>query len=182
MKTPSKLNLLELAGFVCDGLRKQGIDVVLSGGACVSIYSENQYESYDLDFIRIDFASFDSISEAMKKLGFLKSGRHFKHPSSLFFVEFPAPPLTVGSEPVKSVQIISVPKYGDLNIISATDCVKDRLCAYYFWKDKQGLDQAVLVASTNEIDLKEIRRWSDVERCSEKFLEFKRLLKKLKTK
>jgi hypothetical protein len=41
----SKITLKELAGFVSEELRKRGIDTVLVGGACVTIYSENRYLS-----------------------------------------------------------------------------------------------------------------------------------------
>jgi len=41
--------------------------------------------------------------------------------------------------------------------------VKDRLCAYYFWNDQQGLAQAVLVARNQKVDLKEVMRWSKGE-------------------
>jgi hypothetical protein len=34
------------------------------------------------------------------------------------------------------------------------------LAAYYFWKDQQGLTQALLVAKHNRIDLDDIKRWS----------------------
>ena len=43
--------LEEVATLVCAGLEADGISVVLSGGAAVSIYSDNPYESYDLDFV-----------------------------------------------------------------------------------------------------------------------------------
>ena len=49
---------------------------------------------------------------------------------------------------------------GKLFLLSATDCVKDRLAAYYYWDDLQSLEQAVLVAKSKEIDISEIRRWS----------------------
>jgi hypothetical protein len=39
------INLAELAAYVSDHLTKSGIDVVLSGGGCVSVYSDNRYES-----------------------------------------------------------------------------------------------------------------------------------------
>ena len=42
----------EVAALVCDALSRAEIPVVLSGGAVVSIYSDNEYESFDLDFIR----------------------------------------------------------------------------------------------------------------------------------
>ncbi|MEI7844313.1 MAG: hypothetical protein WCK35_00780 [Chloroflexota bacterium] len=43
MKPISQMTLLEVAAFVHDQLRKQGIDVVLSGGSVVSLYSQNLY-------------------------------------------------------------------------------------------------------------------------------------------
>lgn len=48
-------------------------------------------------------------------------------------------------------------------LLSPTDCVKDRLAAYYHWSDQQALAQAQLVAENNKIDIKEIRRWSKEE-------------------
>lgn len=39
----SKISLEELAGFVSEELRKRGIDTILVGGACVTIYSKNRY-------------------------------------------------------------------------------------------------------------------------------------------
>lgn len=46
-----KISLKELAGYVSEELRKRGIETMLVGGACVSIYSENRYQSYDLDYV-----------------------------------------------------------------------------------------------------------------------------------
>jgi len=43
MKSIKEMTNAELAAFVESHLRKKGIDVVLSGGACVSIYSSNRY-------------------------------------------------------------------------------------------------------------------------------------------
>jgi len=51
MKSIADMSLGEIAAFVCSHLRKHGINVVLSGGACVSIYTTNRYQSYDLDFV-----------------------------------------------------------------------------------------------------------------------------------
>ena len=49
----SNVSLRDLAGFISEHLRKKGIDAVLVGGACVTIYSENRYQSYDLDYVEI---------------------------------------------------------------------------------------------------------------------------------
>ena len=45
------LPLPDLAAVICDACKRSGIDIVLSGGACVSIYTNNEYESFDLDFV-----------------------------------------------------------------------------------------------------------------------------------
>ena len=47
----SKISLGDFAGYISAELRKRGIDVILVGGACVTIYSLNRYQSYDLDFV-----------------------------------------------------------------------------------------------------------------------------------
>jgi len=44
-------NLKDLACFIYEILKRNGIEAVLVGGACVSIYSQNRYQSYDLDFV-----------------------------------------------------------------------------------------------------------------------------------
>jgi len=44
-------SILEIASLVSQALEAEGIVAVLSGGAAVSIYSDNKYESFDLDFI-----------------------------------------------------------------------------------------------------------------------------------
>ncbi len=65
---------------------------------------------------------------------------------------------------------------GLLRIISPTDCVKDRLAAYYRRNDLQCLEQAVLVAEAKAIDLDEVERWSRVEG---KLGEFRAILNRL---
>jgi hypothetical protein len=62
---------------------------------------------------------------------------------------------------------------GILKVISPTDCVKDRLAAYYHWGDQQSLSQAILVAQRNKIDFDEIRRWSAAEGKLEAFEKIK---------
>jgi hypothetical protein len=107
----------------------------------------------------------------MRKIGFDEKNRYFVHKDAAWFIEFPSGPLAIGSEPIKDTINLEF-STGILKIISPTDCVKDRLAAFYFWDDKQALEQAKLVASNNLIDLKEIERWSLVENSSDKFNVF----------
>jgi hypothetical protein len=126
------MNIAELAAFVSTHLQRHGIDVVLSGGACVAIYSNDAYISLDLDFIEIHFTKRKELRTALAEIGFSEKNRYFCHPETDFFLEFPTGPLAVGSEPVREIHTI-VLSTGTLKLISPTDCVKDRMAAYYFW-------------------------------------------------
>jgi hypothetical protein len=162
MKKIKNMSQVELAAYVQDSLQAEGIQVVLSGGSVVSFYSSNKYVSKDLDLINTSFSKRSKIKAVMDKLGFHEQGRYFIHPETTFFIEFPDGPLSVGEEPVKEISEFEL-STGTLRVLSPTDCVKDRLCAFYFWNDLQGLEQAILVTKNQQVDLKEIRRWSKVE-------------------
>jgi len=168
MKPIGDMTRLELAGLVSSEFQKNGINVVLSGGSCVSIYSEEKYVSMDLDFVNAAFTKRRRIRDVMKSLGFHEENRYDRHPDADLLVEFPPGPLGVGEEPVKQIDEIET-EAGLLRIISPTDCVKDRLTWYYHDDDTECLKQAVLVASYNTVDLKEIERWSEVEGKSDEF-------------
>ena len=168
MKSIKEMTQGELAAFIQSRLREKGFDVVLSGGAAVSLYCSNRYVSLDLDLVNPYFAKRRALRETMLEIGFHEEGRHFTHPDTEFFVEFPPGPLAVGVEPVKQVNELTF-STGMLRIISPTDCVKDRLACYYHWDDLQCLEQAVLVAQANSIDLEEIERWSEGEGNLDKF-------------
>ena len=176
MKQIRNMTQIELAAYVQSNLQNEGINVVLSGGSAVSFYSSNKYVSKDLDLINANFAKRQAIKTVMEKIGFQEQGRYFINSETNFFVEFPDGPLSVGEELVQEVNEFELAT-GTLRIISATDCVKDRLCAYYFWSDQQGLGQAVLVTRSQNVDLKEIERWSKVEGKLTEFLVFKNKLK-----
>jgi len=62
-------------------------------------------------------------------------------------------------------------------LLTPTDCIKDRLAAYYHWGDEQSLLQAVWVAQENEFSLEDVEVWSIKERMKEKFSVFKKMLK-----
>jgi len=106
-----------------------------------------------------------------------KSTRHFIQKECPFYIEFVAPPLSIGSEPVKLRKSIKS-RLGELVLLTPTDSVKDRLAAFYHWNDSQALDQAVLVAKVQKVSLREIRRWSKNEGHEEKYAIFLDTLKK----
>ena len=162
------MSTAELGAFIASHLAKRGIDVVLSGGACVTIYSKNKYVSQDLDFVGNGWVKRVQIVEAMEELGFKEKNRSFYNPEIKFSVEFPPGPLAVGDEFIKKPAVISL-STGKLSLLSPTDCVKNRLAGYYHWGDLQSLEQAVLVAGTQKIDLAEVERWSKKEGKADEF-------------
>jgi hypothetical protein len=166
------MSLGELAAFVCSHLRRKGISCVLSGGGCVSIHTSNRYQSFDLDFIENVPTDRRRIEKMMGEIGFHEKNRYFRHPETDFFVEFPSGPLSVGSQPVHHTVTLRFPT-GELSLLSPTDCVKDRLAAYFHWGDLQCLEQAKMVAEYNRIDLKEIKRWAEDEKKLKEFESIK---------
>ena len=173
-----KLNVDEVASIIYSSLKEKGMEATLSGGACVSIYSNNRYKSADLDFVMPEYER-GEVDAALKELGFerTKSWRHYENPSCPWMVEFPPPPLAVGEEVISKTKIIKT-KHGNLRLLRPVDCVKDRLAAFYHWGDRQSLNQAVMVAKDNRVSLKELKRWSENEMSLDKFEIFKNLLKK----
>ncbi len=169
MKSIRNMNQVELCAFIQSYLREKGIQVVLSGGASVSYYSSNKYVSHDLDLINIRYVKKRVIHDAMIEIGFSDEGRYYKHPENQYFIEFLPGPLAIGDEPVIKVEEFKL-STGILQIISSTDCVKDRLAAYYHWGDMQSLEQAILVAREQQVNIDEIRRWSDAEGMHDKFI------------
>jgi hypothetical protein len=167
----------ELAAYVQEHLRGKGIDMVLSGGACVSVYSQGKYLSMDLDLIHTSLMApkRKMLRDAMNELEFTEQGRYFTHADTDLFVEFPQGPPAVGEEPVKEI-VERRESTGVLKIISPTDCVKDRLAGFYYSADNQCLDQAILVARHNRIDLDEIERWSKAERMGAQFKQIREQL------
>ena len=175
MKPISEMNRLELASFVSTKLQESGISVVLSGGSCVSIYSEDKYVSMDLDFIETGVSSRAKVTMCLENLGFVVDHRYFRHPEAELPAEFPAGPLGIGNEPISQFNKIPT-TVGVLRLLTPTDCVKDRLAWFYHTGDTECLEQAYLVAQKHVIDLDEIARWSAGESKTEEFEKIKESL------
>src|SRR3989344_5326076 len=120
----SNPDLKELACLIYETLKSNGINAVLVGGACVSIYSNNRYQSFDLDFAT--YEELKPIEKALAKLGFKRTGRQFSHPECPYLIDFVNPPISVGQEAVHEFSTLST-STGSLQLLSPTDCVKDRL-------------------------------------------------------
>jgi len=171
------MDMKELGGFICDALIAKDIHVVLSGGSCVEIYSKGEYTSWDLDLINQYNEQFKKIHAIMCELEFKEHNRYFVHDDTKLFIEFPSGPLGVGDAPVDEIAEIDT-EAGVLRLLTPTDCIKDRLAAYYHWDDDQCLQQAVWVAKQNEFDMDSVEKWSVKENSEDKFEVFKQTINK----
>lgn len=169
----ARTRLSDLAFVVYKALKASGVDAVLSGGAVVSVYSKNKYESRDLDFISAD--DNESIDKAMDKIGFVRHGKNFIHPKTKFTVEFPSGPLAIGNELIKTPKE-SVVNGKRIKILSPTDAIKDRLAGYFYFKDPQNLEQAKLLYREVGGNLSKVRAWAVAEGELEKYEIFIRSL------
>jgi hypothetical protein len=127
----------------------------------VSLYTDNQYESHDLDFVSSE--RLKVIGDAIAPLGFCRAAgaRQFEHPDTPWYVEFPPGPLAFGETHVADDEACVVQtNYGPLRVVTPTQSIMDRLAAYVHWHDHQSLDQAVMVASRQEIDWPALHEWA----------------------
>lgn len=164
-----KISLRDLAGFISEELRSEGIDVILVGGACVTIYSENRYLSHDLDFVT--YEDLKKVKKVLLRLGFYEHAGSFRQKECLWIVEFVSPPVSVGDEPISEFSQVKT-SFGSIKMLRAVDSVKDRLAAFYYWGDRQGMEQAISICLAVDVDFEELRVWSKKEKQMNKFEKF----------
>lgn len=163
-KIDRSTSLEELAAHVSQTLENAGVSATLSGGSAVSIYSDNQYQSYDLDYVTA--ADHKELKEVLAPLGFTPSAsaRQFEHKDIEWLIEFPPSPLGFGELVVddKDLPLLDT-AYGPLRVITPTLCVMDRLSAFWYHNDRQCWDQALLVCRSQNINWDELAQWAENE-------------------
>lgn len=167
----------ELWKYVATHLKSRNIDTILVGGAVVSIYTDGAYESGDLDFILTNFFV-KNLPEAMAEIGFKKQkSRHYVHPEcSHLYIEFPQGPVEIGDD--LSIVPDEVESDGKkIKILSPTDCVKDRLATYIYFKNRIGMEQALMVARKHPVNFENIKKWCQGENSPQVYEEFEQNLK-----
>ncbi|HXM19309.1 MAG TPA: hypothetical protein VN934_10950 [Candidatus Tumulicola sp.] len=174
--------LVDVCFAICTELGARALKVVLTGGSAATFYAPQSYQSYDADFVAVfavDEESQRQLVAAMSDLGYDLDGRRIfqNRNGNPFAVEFPKGPLAVGGDYIQRYDTV---RRGEemLNVITATDSVRDRLAAYYSWDDRSSLQTAVSVclAVPEKVDLTNVEGWSRREGQLDKHAEFVRLL------
>jgi hypothetical protein len=177
-----KINLIncteeELWKYIASELSKHEVDVILVGGAVVSIYSKGAYRSGDLDFVINDFSR-TKLREVLAALGFHQKGRHFKNSDCKhLYLEFATFPASIGDD--YSITPDELVHEGQIiKIFSPTDCVRDRLASFAFFNARECLDQAILVARNHSINFEKVKKWCIEEKIESHYEKFMVELKK----
>ena len=160
---------MDIAFAVSTALAEAGVTAVLTGGSAATFYAPHAYQSGDLDFV-ITMRGDGNGAQALEALGFEETRGFYRHPASSFPVEFPKGPLMIGDD---YIEAWATHRRGDevLNVLTPTDCCRDRLAAFLFWDDFSGLNQALAVAHAQRASLKLalVRSWCKRERALPKF-------------
>ena len=155
--------LEETAAYICTKLKEKNIDVVLSGGSCMEIYTKSNFSSLDIDFIPNPSVTSKQIEKIMLELGFKKtSSRYYKYPNNPNYIEFPTGPVSLGNDLTKEFSELKT-HVGTLTLLTPTDCIKDRLCALVYHGGEECFNQAVAVAHLNTFDKENLLKWSKNE-------------------
>jgi hypothetical protein len=168
-------SLADIAFCVCTALDEVKVTAVLTGGSAATIWSGEAYQSRDCDFVIAFYKHQAPANEALAKIGFEPRGQIYSNPNTIFTLDFPKGPLSIGEEIITKWETLR--RNNDmLHILSATDSCRDRLAAFYFWNDFSSLKVAQFIAQRNPVDMDKIKKWSWAEGAGQKYEEFLRLL------
>ncbi len=172
--TPAS-SLREVAFIVCSALQAIEVTAVLTGGSAATIWVPEAYQSRDCDFI-ISFARPDApAEEVLARLGYREFGGTYVHPENPFTIEFPPGPLSVGDEIITIWETLHESGHM-LHVLTPTDSCRDRLAAFYHWRDYSSLRSATAIARKHSVDQDVIRVWSRKEGAADKYEQFLRTL------
>lgn len=160
----ARTTLEELSARVSQALASHGIHATLSGGAAVTLYTDNEYQSLDLDFVTS--ARNKEIGDALAPLGFRpeRNRRYFVHDKTRYLLEFPPGPLEFGNRVIGEDEVATIDTdWGPLKVITPTQSVMDRLAAFWHWNDRQSWDQAVMIVRHHQVDFDELNRFAVAE-------------------
>jgi hypothetical protein len=164
-------SLAEVAITVGDALRRHAIRAVLTGGACASLYTDGRHASVDADFVLVSEVPLEDLDAAMATVGFRRDRDSYVHPTIDFYVEFVPGPLAIGRDQAIRPTTRRLGSASTL-ALSPTDSCRDRLAAFYHWKDRQSLDVAVQIALDNRLGWGVLKRWSRAEGFEDAYEEF----------
>src|SRR5207245_11724612 len=121
--------------------------------------AEGAQPAIALGLIVIGPAPRPEMDVAMEPLCLRRRHDRYIHSRARFYIEFPRGPLAIGGE-YRIRPVMRSTLHGRIRMLSATDSCRDRLAAFYHWRDRQSLTVAAWIAVRNRVNLGTLRRWS----------------------
>ena len=127
--------------------------LILVGGSAFELHFPDAHASTDADLIlhAVDagpLAALQIFESAAASLGFVRSGRVFRHPRSWYSLDYVGKDVSIGSVNMIS-EVISHPvEQSHIEVLSPTAMVFDRLVAWDAWADESSLLHAELAGRT----------------------------------
>lgn len=168
-------DLRTIAFKVGTALIQDGIKAVVTGGSAATIYAPLANQSRGIDLILEVYPSVKDVEQSIAKLGFQRAGRVYSHAQVPITLDFPDDQIHIGADQILSTAILTEGPLS-LHILTPTDCVRDRLASFYWYRDRSALKAALGVASLHPIDMQIVKEWSIRENEEEKFREFQERL------
>ena len=155
--------LEDVAFEVCTALAKHDVTAVLTGGSAATIYAPDHYQSRLMRTSCFSFGPEEMpvVADALAEIGFHYVNGMFEHSDTDFTVEFPPGPLAIGIDLITEFATLTRPPQL-LYILTATDCVRNRLASFFYWQDYSALETAAAVAfvQSTTLDLNKISDWA----------------------
>ena len=144
-------------------LKKEKLRPVVVGGFALEFYTLGGYNTGDIDLVFSDNKILDC---ALKKMGFIKKGRHWISRELDVYIEAPGSGLTRGElDHMFEVDIDGMPVY----IIGVEDLIIDRLNAFVHWKstEEENWIKELIVNNFEKLDWEYLKKCSFAEKTSD---------------
>jgi hypothetical protein len=144
--------------------------LILVGGSAFELHFPGAHASTDADLIlhAVDagpLAAIQIFESAATSLGFVRSGRVFRHPKSWYTLDYVGKDVSIGSLNMIS-EVVSYPvAQSHIEVLSPTAMLFDRLVAWDAWADESSLLHAELASKTGSkvIDIAALERFLRTE-------------------
>lgn len=137
------------AAFLAKQLRRNGVDVILVGGAAVEMYTNGQFETADMDFTVSDKKKAVAL---LKQLGFKKKDAVWFNSDLDVIVDISGKEY---SGDVNKVRLVNIRNY-ELKVAGVEDLIVNRLYSAKWWKSNPQRDleeaTALLIVFSGSID------------------------------
>ncbi|MEK4031186.1 MULTISPECIES: DUF6036 family nucleotidyltransferase [Bacillaceae] len=135
--------MLKTAAILTKLLAERNVKPIIVGGLSVTIYTQNDYTTRDIDMVS---EGYETIANILGQLDFKKDGRHFYNDNIEIAIEIPGSYLEGDYSKVKKI-FIDDENY--VYLISIEDIILDRLRAAVHWKSLEDREWGFKLLASN---------------------------------